>query len=98
MGAGMGAGIEVGTGDGQGPVRLALPRRMREHLGHLETDVDVEWFHGRDEMTAAAGRAEVLWYQWDPRELGPVVEGSRALRCVSSVSAGVDRGPLRALR
>jgi phosphoglycerate dehydrogenase-like enzyme len=49
-------------------------------------------------MAEAAGRAEVLWYQWDPRELGAVVERCPELRWVSTVSAGVDRWPLELLR
>jgi len=77
-------------------VKIAIPEQFRRTLdGRLPATDDVAWYHGLDDVAAAARDAEVLVIGFiDGGEIRFAIESATSARWISTHAAGVDHYPI----
>lgn len=79
---------------------LVLPALARPLLEpHLPADVETRWFASAEDAYAMAPGAEVGWLDMQmPRNTGRAIELGESLKLVTTIYAGTDAFPLRAMK
>ena len=76
-------------------MKIAIPESFRGLLdGRLPDDVSIAWYHGTDDVAAAARDADVLVIGFiDAAEIRLAIESATSARWISTHAAGVDHYP-----